>query len=213
LPEFEAAAEVLNKKDISLAAIDCTNATKLCDGYNISSYPALKVFRGAESITRYREARNAKKYVLALAVKQQTDLCSIISYMIRQILPPVSGVDETNFEELISLEIPLLLAYLDRDDQQSRDLFKSLSEKHESEFIFGTTLDISLAEEDIAKPPFVILYSPMDEVPKVLNGPLDKEKIEHLMGTVSTPLIGKFDVKTYYDYTQVTKPLHPPSDY
>jgi hypothetical protein len=58
--ELDAAAEVLKPKAISVVSINCTAEVKLCSCYNVTSYPALRVFRSPGNVTRFREKRKAK---------------------------------------------------------------------------------------------------------------------------------------------------------
>jgi hypothetical protein len=59
--EFELAAEVLKERGITSISIDCTTEAKLCSNHTITSYPALRIFRGPGNFTRYRQGRKAAK--------------------------------------------------------------------------------------------------------------------------------------------------------
>lgn len=54
--EWISAAEELED---SLVSIDCVSETSLCEEYEVISYPAIRLFRGDESVTRYRGPRKA----------------------------------------------------------------------------------------------------------------------------------------------------------
>lgn len=128
---------------------------------------------------------------------------SIISYMIRQTLPTVSAVSKSNFEEITSLDIAALIAYIDDNDPESSEVFASISDSHRDQFIFGITSDVALAKADVAEPPFIILYSPLDQVNVVFDDTFDVDKIEQFISRASTPLIGKFGLESYHAYTEV----------
>ena len=63
-PEFEAAAEVLQKRDIKCISIDCSVDNTTCFANQITSYPTIRIFHGPEKFTRYRHERKAAKYPL-----------------------------------------------------------------------------------------------------------------------------------------------------
>jgi protein disulfide-isomerase A1 len=123
--------------------------------------------------------------------------------MIRQILPTVSEVTTSNFEKIISLDTAVLIAYVDEDDQESRTVFSSIAESHQDQFIFGVTSDITLAGLDVARTPFVVRYSHLDQVNPVFREEFEVDKIEGFIAKYSTPLIGQFSMQTYYGYTEV----------
>jgi thiol-disulfide isomerase/thioredoxin len=68
-PELDAAAEVLSPKAISIVSVNCTAEVKLCSSYNVTSYPTLRVFRGPENVTRFRDQRKAKSCDLLILFK------------------------------------------------------------------------------------------------------------------------------------------------
>lgn len=59
--ELEATADALQKKDISVVEIDCSEKDGvLCKNLNIMSYPAMRICRGPDNCERYREKRTAE---------------------------------------------------------------------------------------------------------------------------------------------------------
>ncbi|KAE9382046.1 hypothetical protein N431DRAFT_506792 [Stipitochalara longipes BDJ] len=182
-PEFEAAAEVLQKRDITCISIDCSVDNTTCIANQITSYPTIRIFHGPEKFTR------------------------IISYMIRGSLPLVSEVDETNFKEILMMDSSALIAYLDENDQESRAVFTSFAESHPNELIYGITSDLKLARSDEQKPSFAILYNPLDQVNPSFNDDFVVNKLEDFIKKHSTPLIGTFSLETYYAYTESRLPL------
>lgn len=123
--------------------------------------------------------------------------------MIRQTLPIVSAVNSSNFGEIISLDIPALIAYIDENDWKSTEVFASISDSYRNQFIFGISSDVALAKADVAELPFIILYNPLDQVNAVFDETFDVDMIKEFIGRASTPLIGKFGLETYYAYTEV----------
>jgi protein disulfide-isomerase A1 len=60
-PEFELAAEVLKERGITSISIDCAIERKLCSNQTITSYPAIRIFKGPGNFMRYRQGRKAAK--------------------------------------------------------------------------------------------------------------------------------------------------------
>jgi protein disulfide-isomerase A1 len=128
---------------------------------------------------------------------------SIISRMIRESLSTVLEVNRSNFEKIISLDVPALIAYVDESDRKPGEVFTSISGSYQDHFIFGITSDVTLAKADLAQLPFIILYNPLDQVNAIFHDTFDIDKIEDFISTASTPLIGKFTLEAYYAYTKV----------
>ena len=190
---------------ISVANVNCTADLKLCSDYNVTSYPALRIFRGPKNVTRFREKRKAKALVsLDPSHFDDPDLGSIISYMLTQILPKVSTVTKENIEELRSIDMPLVIAFVEESDETSSALFKSIASEHQDQALFGISHDLSLSKTAIAGPPFIIFHCPLDHIERILNGPFDSSKIGSFLGNLPSPLIGKFSVESYFTYTQVS---------
>jgi protein disulfide-isomerase A1 len=153
-PELEDAAVFLKEKGITLINVDCTVGSGLCSDYSVTSYPTIRIFRGPGNFTRYRGKRKAKSYAFleVLPTHPTADLqSSIISYMIRQALPIVSAVNSSNFEEIVSLDIAALIAYIGENDRKSSEVFTSISDLYRNQFIFGITPDLALAKADVAE--------------------------------------------------------------
>jgi hypothetical protein len=107
-----------------------------------------------------------------------------------------------------------LIAYIDENDQESRDVFTSFAESHPNEFIYGMTTDLTLAKTDVQKTPFIVLYNPLDQVNPTFQESFDDSKIEAFTKKYSTPLIGTFSLETYFAYSKVPLlyfPLSPSS--
>lgn len=101
----------------------------------------------------------------------------------------------------------VLIAYVDEDDQASREAFTSFAESHQNEFIIGVSSDLDLAKADNSHSPFIVLYSPLDQVNPVFEEDFEVPKIEDFTKRYSTPLMGTFSLETYYAYTEVYLPL------
>lgn len=55
-PEWKSATAQSKKP---LVSIDCVIESKLCEEHDVISYPAIRLFRGGESVSRYRGPRKA----------------------------------------------------------------------------------------------------------------------------------------------------------
>ena len=124
--------------------------------------------------------------------------------MIRQTLPSISEITESNIVELSSLDILLVIAYIDEDDSESGKLFESIAEMHRHEFLFGKTSDIILAASYSDQLPLIVVHNPLDHIDQVFKNAFRIEDIESFLRSLSTPLVGKFSLETYFQYTQVS---------
>jgi hypothetical protein len=141
-----------------------------------------------------------------LFIVTASDFGSIVSYMLRQITPTISTVTKDNLEELQLIDLPLVISFIKEDDQTSRELLTSIAEEYKDRFLFGISPDITLtkSKSEPFKPPFIVLYNPSDHIDRMFSGPFDSNNIGSFLSGVSTPLIGKFSMETYYTYTQVS---------
>lgn len=124
--------------------------------------------------------------------------------MLRQILPRVSTVTKDNIRELRSINIPMVIAFVDESDEASRELFRSIAAEHQDQALFGISHDLRLSKRASAEPPFITFHSTSDHIDRMLGGPFDRSKIGDFLSNLPSPLIGKFTMETYYTYTQVS---------
>jgi hypothetical protein len=87
-------------------------------------------------------------------------------------------VNKSNFEEIISLDIAALIAYINENDQKSHGAFSTISDSNRGEFIFGIISDATLARICIAELPFIIIYNPLDRVNALFDDTFDVDRIE-----------------------------------
>jgi len=191
-PEYEDAATQLKEKGIKLAKVDCTEETELCQKHGVEGYPTLKVFRGADNVSPYKGQRKA---------------AAITSYMIKQSLPAVSGVNKENLEDFKKADKVVLVAYVSPTDKASRDVFEAVAEKLRDNYPFGFSNDVELAEAEGVTQPAIVLYKDFDEGKSSFTAKFDAEAIEKFAKTASTPLIGEVGPETYSDYMSAGIPL------
>ena len=53
------AATTLSKDEIKLAKIDCTTESKICQSFDVSGYPTIKIFRKGKVAADYSAPRKA----------------------------------------------------------------------------------------------------------------------------------------------------------
>jgi hypothetical protein len=126
--------------------------------------------------------------------------------MVKRSLPLVSEVTNDNIEEILLMGTSTLIAYIDEGDQTSRLVFTSFADAHQNRFIYGITSDLTLAKSNVQKAPFIIVYSPLDQVNPAFRDSFSLDKLETFTNKYSTPLIGTFSLETYYAYTEVPSP-------
>ncbi|KIW89309.1 uncharacterized protein Z519_10162 [Cladophialophora bantiana CBS 173.52] len=192
-PELELVLEALRPwPSAKLLLINCEVESDACSSYRITSYPTVRLFHGPKQI-RYRGKFRAS---------------SITTEVLKTILPPVSRSNRQILDTLKSLDIPLLLFTESEDDtSQSSTVITQVAEKLHGKLFVTTTHDLTLAEEEGAKLPFIVVLNSLDEVKPVYQGKVQIEPILKFAEMASTPLIGRLDLKSYIKYTQSGLPL------
>ena len=136
-------------------------------------------------------------------VSSGSDFGSIVSHMLRQVLPRVSVVTEDNIEELSSIDMPLVIAFIHEHDQVSSRMFRSITEGIQDQYLLGISHDIKLSGKPSISPPFILVRSHSDHIDRIFTGLFDGSQIKNFLDEASDPLIGKFSMEAYYTYTQV----------
>lgn len=157
----------------------------------MEGYPTLKVFRGTENVQPYQGPRKA---------------ASIISYMTKQSLPPVSVLESgDSLEEFKTADKVVLVGYFAADDKSSNATYTSVAEELRDSFLFGATSDETLAKAEGVKQPAIVLYKQFDEGKNTFEDGFTTEAISEFAKTASTPLIGEVGPETYAGYMAVSK--------
>lgn len=188
-PEYAQAADVLEAKDISLAQIDCTEEQELCQEQGIRGYPTLKVFRGAANEpSDYEGPRSAD---------------GIVNYMIKQSLPAVSLVDDSN--DLDDFITEASTAVIVETGVKQNETFYKLSDLHRDDFSFVQTKAPEYIKK-YGKDKLLIFLKDSSE-PIVYKG---DESYDHLVDWLSVetkPYFGELDGSTYQSYMSSNLPL------
>lgn len=191
-PEYEDAATKLKAKDIPLVKVDCTVEQDLCQEFDVSGYPTVKVFRGANNHTPYSGQRKSD---------------AIVSYMTKQSMPAVSILDKGNFTNFKMEDKVVLIAYLDPEDKENLETYTKVADSLRDTFLFGAVFDPAVAEMDKVKAPAIVLFKSFDEGKVVYDGRIEVEEITDFAKTASVPLVGEVGPETYAGYIAAGIPL------
>lgn len=136
-----------------------------------------------------------------------TQVCRIVSYMIKQSLPPVSLLDKDTIAEFKTADKVVLVAYFDAEDKESNSTFTAAAESLRDSFLFGATSDPALAKADGVTAPAIVLYKTFDDGKEVFDGKFGVPEITSFANTASTPLFGEVGPETYSGYMGAGIPL------
>ncbi|KAG5519273.1 hypothetical protein PMAC_001898 [Pneumocystis sp. 'macacae'] len=190
-PEYETAATMLKEKGITLIQVDCTVETRLCETYEVTGYPTLKVFKDG-SHAPYEGPRKAT---------------SIVSYMIKQTLPVVTSISLENFEDFKASDEIILIAFLDTLDDPLNDLFFSLASKYRNKYSFGLSSDPEVFKKVKVTAPAIYMFKKAEDVYIVYRGKYEYGELEAFLNSESLPLFGELLPETYERYISSKVPI------
>jgi len=189
-PDYKTAATTLKKEDITLAKVDCTIETDLCQKYDVQGFPTLKVFREGKA----HEYKGGRK------------LDEILSTMRKQKLPAVSEVTSENLKKFSEMDRVVLVGFFKSGSAEYK-AYEAVAKEYRDEYIFGAAVDAKLAEKEGVKVPGVILYKQFDEKKVVYPGKLNKDEIVEFIKTQSIPIMDEVTPENYALYIESKKPL------
>lgn len=189
-PEYEEAATLLKDKGITLIQIDCTVETRLCEKYDVTGYPTLKIFRDGKH-EPYEGPRKSN---------------SIVSFMIKQTLPVTTQVDRESFDFFKTSDEVVVLAFLDKEDK-ANDIYTKLAGAYRNKYVFGVTSDASLAKDLHLSLPSLAMFKRFDDPVSVFKGAFDYSSLEAFLLSESVPLLGELGPDTYQTYISSKLPL------
>lgn len=197
-PEYEKAATELKEIDVTLAKVDCTAETDICNSQDVKGFPTLKIFRNGTP-SEYQKARKADE---------------IVAYMTKQTLPALSDVSADNFDEFKEKDKVVVVGFFSEKAGPEFEAFKSLAEKQRDTYIFGASIDASIAEKEEVKVPGVVMYKKFDEgkniFPQNVEGDepkLELKDLENFVLVNSVPLIDDIGPENYMKYHDSGLPL------
>lgn len=188
-PEYVEAASVLEAKNIPVAQVDCTEEQDLCMKHGIKGYPTLKVFKNhqLDAPSDYQGARSAS---------------AIVSYMIKQSLPPVQVIEgddaAEDFSDLLAEASGAVV--VDTGVKGLNESFYELAELYRDDFVF--------VQYPAEKEPALSIYLPEVAEPVVYNE--KNTTLDHLIEWVqveSKPYFGEVNGESFQSYMESGLPL------
>ncbi|KAJ1951063.1 protein disulfide-isomerase precursor [Linderina macrospora] len=190
-PEYETAATTLKKEDIGLAKVDCTEEQALCEELEIAGFPTLKVFKDGDNAA-YNGTRQAD---------------GIVSYMRKQLLPPLSDLTADNFDEFSKSDRVVVIGYVDDKESSEFSELDTLAKELRDEFVFGVVTDAKLAKKHGVSAPGVVVYKKFDDGKDVFDGKITTDSLREFVKGSSIPLLDDISAETYQMYAQAGLPL------
>ncbi|KAI8919279.1 disulfide isomerase 1 protein [Powellomyces hirtus] len=189
-PEYEKAATEL-KPDVILAKVDCTEESELCEKHNVKGYPTLKIFREGEP-TEFKGQRKAD---------------SIVSYMKKQNLPPVSELTADKIADFAGSDKVVVVGFFKDTKSNEYKEFEQVANSERDNYLFGATADEVAASKYDVKAPAVILFKTFDEGKALFDGKLKKEELTSFIKTNSIPLMDDIGPDNYNTYVSSGLPI------
>lgn len=193
-PEYVQAAQILrDEHNISLAQIDCTEDQQLCMDQGIQGYPTLKIFKNGQI-----DADAAQSY------DGQRTADSIVQYMIKQSLPSVLTIEDSNElnELLTSSTNPVIVNY---GIDSLTKIFLTIADSLNEVYTF-----VSVPESKDQK---ISLYLPGDQnEPVSFDGKIDdiiedKKILENWVKVEALPYFGEIDGSIFKLYVESELPM------
>jgi protein disulfide-isomerase A1 len=189
-PNFAAAADELEPKDIKLAQIDCTENQDLCQEHGIKGYPTLKVFRGSESDPADYEGPRSSD--------------GIVKYMLKQALPAVSLInDVAEFEKFLDETDGAVVL---ETGVEANSTFYEFATTHRDEYSFVQTTNEDLVKK-YGKDKILVFVDGSDEPAVFSKDELTLESLDEFVSVESFPYLGEIDGSTYQKYASQKTPL------
>lgn len=181
-PEYEKAAETLEKKNIFLGSVDCTEQKEVCAKYKIQGYPTMKIFRQGNDF-EYQGPRDAD---------------GIIRHMTKQSEPAVRELDAKKLDEFIKSDEVVFVANFPPESSEAK-AFASVANKYRNDFSFGK----------VNFPPLAV-YKKFDEGYVAFSPPegkYDEESMAEFVRGESIRLVDEIGPENYAKYMESGKPL------
>lgn len=154
-PEYEAAASELKDKDVALVEVDCTQNQELCAEHKVKGYPTLMVFRGPDASTPYNGGRTSNE---------------IISYMSKELLPPLTIVDPSNLDAFTNSSDTVGLVLFENDDEATNKTITDIATKFHHQFSFGASSDKELIKQlGVETLPAFVVFANHKEKPVIID--------------------------------------------
>ncbi|KAI9505764.1 protein disulfide-isomerase precursor [Coemansia spiralis] len=190
-PAYEKAATTLKDEEIALAKVDCTEEQALCEEMKIPGFPTLKVFKDGEHAT-YNGTRKES---------------GIISYMRKQLLPPLSPLSEDNFAKFTKSDRVVIVGFIEENESKEYADLEALANELRDEYSFGVVADKELAKEQGIKAPGIVVYKEFDDGKDVFDGEITADTLRSFIKASSVPVLGEISGENYAMYAQTGLPF------
>jgi protein disulfide-isomerase A1 len=173
--------------------VSCDFEPSLCKTYDINSYPTIRLFERNQKqeteVIRYRGPRTRK---------------AIHSFIKKRELPILTELErkDMQFRRVDSI---VFIAMLAPDDDMHLKTFSAIAEKHHSDFVFGYTTDVSVAQKENVEPPSIICYRNNDRDNILLEGAFTFRDVENFLFTAKHRIIQHFHEKDIESFMQQNK--------
>ncbi|PIA19000.1 protein disulfide isomerase, partial [Coemansia reversa NRRL 1564] len=190
-PEYEKAAEVLKSEDIHLGKVDCTEDQVLCEKMEVSGFPTLMIFKDGEHAA-YNGTRTES---------------GIVSYMRKQLLPPLSKLDADSFDKFTKSDRVVVVGFVEDSESDEYAVLDTLAKELRDDFTFGVVADKDLAKEQGVTSPGVVVYKQFDDGKDVFEEDITAKTLRTFIKTSSVPVLDEINGSNYAMYAQTGLPF------
>ncbi|KCV70239.1 hypothetical protein H696_02569 [Fonticula alba] len=192
-PKYEEAATKL-KGIATIAKVDCTEQTELCQKHGIRGYPTLKVFRNkGDSVVDYSGAR---------------EVDALVSFMKKQVLPAVSTFEKADeLTKFIEDDRVVVVGFFEEGDAKAAN-FKNVAEKLREKMSFASTTSADLAKAHGVTAPAVVLFKKFDEGKNILQGSdFSVDTVQKFVSDNSVALMEDLNQSNYQHFASSPLPM------
>ncbi|KAJ6441811.1 protein disulfide-isomerase [Purpureocillium lavendulum] len=125
-----------------LVTVDCSVSHEACVEHDVTSFPAIRLYRRGEATMRYRGPRRASACVQFLSIsprikRENADTASIASFLGRIQRPIVSHLTNESLDEFASSDSVVFVAHLGRDGDSVASRVSCLAGVYRDRYTFG----------------------------------------------------------------------------
>ncbi|KAK6850188.1 hypothetical protein PG995_014021 [Apiospora arundinis] len=161
-------------------SVDCSEAADVCQKYDVSSYPSLKLFKGGEPKSTYLGPRRA---------------AAITSWIQRAKRPSVSEVPSENLDAFKSIDETVFIAYVAADDQESRKAYEDIASQFQDEFTFGISTDDAARQSEGVEFPGLKCHRHLDGDVVTFKGGFDVDAVRKFVVEASRSIISELTLQ------------------
>uniref|UniRef100_A0A915KPJ9 Protein disulfide-isomerase n=1 Tax=Romanomermis culicivorax TaxID=13658 RepID=A0A915KPJ9_ROMCU len=195
-PEYEKAATTLSNDDtpVPLAKVDCDAEKALCQKYDVSGYPTLKIFRDGQFSKAFEGPRQAD---------------GIVKYMRGQAGPSSVELKTEKDAEKMLLKDEFLVMGCFAKDSKIKETFMKIASAEREDYRFCHTSDKSLLEKYKCKDNIIVfqpkkLHSKFEKPIMEYNGAVDTDKIKKFL---KSSVLGLCSIRETSNAEKYEKPL------